>query len=176
MPWIKVSKYYLVENRFYLKRLRSKLQKLRIAIFGQFWLKSAFFSIFDPHVFRQSLHTKFLWISWSHWYVLNQKRNWNSKKNRDPKLAIFEFTWFNIGFWNLQIFELSFYQKFPHNFAIEKYQWLQKIQEIFGEKKLRKVLHNTLKIRHWCKINRNCLKWTNNICVYFLKSQWDFTT
>ena len=39
-----------LHNRFCLKHLRSKLQKLRIAIFGQFWLKLAvgFFLFCDP--------------------------------------------------------------------------------------------------------------------------------
>ena len=52
--------FYLVNNRFCLKRLRTILQKLRIALFGQFWLKLPVFSIFDPlkKCFRQSLRSK----------------------------------------------------------------------------------------------------------------------
>ena len=44
----KVLEFFLIYNRFCSKRLRSKLQKLRTAIFEQFWLKLAIFSIFDP--------------------------------------------------------------------------------------------------------------------------------
>ena len=43
MPLPKVN---LVYRRFCLKRLRPKLQKLRIAILGQFWLELALFFSF----------------------------------------------------------------------------------------------------------------------------------
>ena len=39
-------KFHLVYNRFNLKRLWSKLQTLRIAVFGQFWLKFDVFNNF----------------------------------------------------------------------------------------------------------------------------------
>ena len=48
--------FYQIYSRFCLKRPWSKLQKLLIAIFGQFWLKLAFF-IFDP--FKKCLLAKF---------------------------------------------------------------------------------------------------------------------
>ena len=52
--------FYVVYNCFCLKRLRSKLQKLRAGIFGQFWFKWAVFSILihSKNVFRQILHSK----------------------------------------------------------------------------------------------------------------------
>ena len=40
------SEFYLVYNRFHLKLPGSKLQNLRIAILGQFWLKLSI-SVFD---------------------------------------------------------------------------------------------------------------------------------
>ena len=53
--------FYLVYLRFCLKRLRSKLRNLLTAVCGEFWLKLAFFSIFDPlkkYIFRKSLHSE----------------------------------------------------------------------------------------------------------------------
>ena len=52
-----VFEFNVVYNRFCLKRLQLKLKKLRIAIFGQFWLKLAVFSMIHfKKFFRESLH------------------------------------------------------------------------------------------------------------------------
>ena len=52
--------FYLVFSCFCLKRLRSKLQKIWIAIFGQFWLRLAVFSFFIylKNASRQSLNSR----------------------------------------------------------------------------------------------------------------------
>ena len=124
--------FYLLNNSFCSKRLLSNLQKSRIAVFKHFWLECAVFSICDP--LKNCFQAKFtLKKSPEHpeanWYVLNKKLIWNSKKIEiSNKLAIFDFTCYNIGSWNLQIFKLPFYRKFLHKFAIERYQWLQEIQ------------------------------------------------
>ena len=96
-------------------------------IFEQFWLKLAIFHflIHLEECFPLTFTLKYQnpRISWSHWYVLNQKLFWDSKKSGSQK-AIFDFTSSNKRFWKLENLKLRFYRKFFHNFAIKRYQWL----------------------------------------------------
>ena len=87
--------FYLVYYRFCLKRLRWKWQKLLTN--SHFWTILTRIGCIFPFLIHlkkclpaKYTSKKFFWISWSHWNRLNQKLIWNSKKNRDPKIAIFE--------------------------------------------------------------------------------------
>ena len=91
--------FYLIYNRFGLKCLRSKLQKLGIAIFGHLSAQIErifhFGSTSKMFFRRQSLHSKISLNILKPLIYFESKLIWNSKTNWDPKTANFEFKCFN---------------------------------------------------------------------------------
>ena len=77
------------------------------------------------------------------------------KKIEIPKQRFLNLYVLTYDFEICKFYNFHFIKKIRQNFAVERYQWLRKIQGILlGETKLRKVLYNTLKIRKKSEMNR----------------------